>query len=81
MTKIEFLIKKSQFGVKSQFNQSQFHVKYRFKEQNLMTKMEFHIKKSQFSVKYRFKESKCADRGHSLNWDFTVLSFNAYKLC
>ena len=28
--------------------------------------MEFHIKKS------RFKESKCADRGHSLNRDFTV---------
>ena len=31
-----------------------------------MTKIQFHIKKS------RFKEPKCADRGHSLNRDFTV---------
>ena len=38
-----------------------------------MTKMEFLIKKSRFSVKSRFKESKCADGGHSLNRDFTVL--------
>ena len=35
--------------------------------------MEFLIKKSRFSVKSRFKESKCADVGHSLNRDFTVL--------
>ena len=34
--------------------------------------MEIHIEKSRFSVKSRFKESKCADRGHSLNRDFTV---------
>ena len=40
-----------------------------------MTKMEFLIKKSQFSVKSRFKESKCADGGHSLNRDFTVIIF------
>ena len=33
-----------------------------------MTKIEFFIRKS------RFKESKCADRGHSLNRDFTVLT-------
>ena len=39
-----------------------------------MTKIEFLIKKSRFSVvKSRFKVSKCADRGHSLNRDFTVL--------
>ena len=36
--------------------------------------MEFHIKKSQFSAKSLIKESKCADRGHSLNRDFTVQS-------
>ena len=35
--------------------------------------MEFLIKKSRFSEKSRFKESKCADGGHSLNRDFTVL--------
>ena len=54
--------------VKSRFNE-----KSRFKVQNLVTKMEFHIKKSRFKVKSRFKESKCADVGHSLNQDFTVL--------
>ena len=59
--------------VKSQFNESRFNVKFRFKERNLETKMKFHFKKSRFSVKSRFKESKCADRGHSLNRDFTVL--------
>ena len=37
-----------------------------------MTKIQFHIKKSRFSVKSRFKETKCADRGHWLNRDFTV---------
>ena len=41
-----------------------------------MTKIDFHIKKSRFNVKSRFKESKCADEGHSLNWDFTVLTFS-----
>ena len=34
--------------------------------------MKFYIKKSQFSVKSQFKEPKCADKGHSLNRDFTV---------
>ena len=59
--------------VKSRFNESQFNVKSQFKVQNLVTKIEFLIKKSLFSVKSRFKVSKCADRGHSLNRDFTVL--------
>ena len=58
--------------VKSQFNESQFNIKSRFKVQNVVTKMEVHIKKSQFSVKSQFKESKCADGGHVLNWDFSV---------
>ena len=44
-----------------------------FTVQNLVAKIEFLIKKSQFSEKSRFKESKCADGGHSLNRDFTVL--------
>ena len=35
--------------------------------------MEFHFKKSQFIVKSQFKELKCADEGHSLNQDFTVI--------
>ena len=35
--------------------------------------MKFLNKKFRFSVKSRFKESKCADGGHSLNRDFTVL--------
>ena len=43
-----------------------------FKVLKDVTKMEFHVKKSRFSVKSQFKESKCADRGHSLNRDFTV---------
>ena len=38
-----------------------------------MTKLKFHFKKSRFRVKSRFKEWKGADRGHSLNRDFTVL--------
>ena len=58
--------------VKSQFNESRFNVKSRFKVQNLVTKMEFHINKSRFSVKSRCKESKCADRAF-VNRDFTVL--------
>ena len=44
----------------------------RFKVQNEVNKMEFHTKKSRFSVKSQFKEPKCAERGHSLNRDFTV---------
>ena len=35
--------------------------------------MEFHIKKSRFIVRPQYKESKCSDRGHSLNRDFSVL--------
>ena len=62
----------SRFKVKSRFNESRFKVKSRFKVWNLVTKIQFHIKKSRFSVKSRFKEPKCADRGHSLNRDFTV---------
>ena len=57
----------------SRFNVSRFNVKSRFKVQNYATKMEFHIKKSRFRLNSQFKESKCADRGHSLNRDFTVL--------
>ena len=60
--------------VKPQFNESRFNVKSQFKVQNLVTKIEFLIKKSRFSVKSRFKVSKCADRGHSLNRDFTVMN-------
>ena len=45
-----------------------------------MTKMEFLIKKSRFRVKSRFKESKCADRGYSLNRDFTVKYYLAQKI-
>ena len=59
--------------VKSRFNESQFNVKSRFKVWNLVANIQFHIKKSHFSVKSRFKEPKCADWGHSLNRDFTVL--------
>ena len=51
----------------------------RFKVQNEMTKMEFQAKKSRFSVKSRFKEPKCADRGRSLNRDFTVIMNLAIK--
>ena len=50
-----------------------------FKVQNLMTEMEFSVKKSQFSVKSQFKESKGADRGHSLNREFTVNSKPGYN--
>ena len=39
--------------------------------------MEFHFRKSRIGAKSRFKESKCGDRGHSLNRDFTVLQ----KVC
>ena len=39
--------------------------------------MKFHIKKSRFRVKSRIKESKCDDRGHSLNRDFTVYGIRA----
>ena len=53
--------------VKSQFNESRFNVKSQFKARNLVTRVEFHIKKS------RFKESMCADGGHSLNRDYSVL--------
>ena len=42
-----------------------------------MTKIQFHIKKSRFSVKSRFKEPTCADRGHSLNRDFTVMEIGS----
>ena len=67
---------------KSRFNESRFHVKSLFKGQNFATEMEFHIKNSRFSVKSRFKESECADGGHSLNRDFTVLkvSGNVHKV-
>ena len=58
--------------VKSQFIESRFNVKARFKEQNLITKIEFHFKNSRFSVKSRFKGQNCADWGHSLNRDFTA---------
>ena len=64
---IDSLLNRDKCTVKSRFRESQFSLKSQFKEQNLVTKMEFHIKKS------RFKESKCADGGHSLNPDFTVL--------
>ena len=68
-------------AVKSQFNESQCKVKSQFKVWNLVTKMKFHIKKSRFSIKSQFKQSKCADKGHSLNRDFTVLnSFNIFKV-
>ena len=60
------------YPVKSQFNESRFNVKSRFKVQNLVTKMEFYIEKSRFSVKSRFKKSMCADGGHWLNRDFPV---------
>ena len=59
--------------VKSRFNEFRFKVMSRFKVQNEVTKMEFNTKKSRFSVKSRFKEPNCADRGHSLNRDFTVV--------
>ena len=36
--------------------------------------MESCIKKSRFSEKFQFKELKCADGGHSINRDFTVLT-------
>ena len=60
--------------VNSLLNESWFNIKSRFKEQTLVTKMEFHIKKSRFSVKSQFMESKCADGGHSLNRDFTLVT-------
>ena len=43
-----------------------------------MAEIEFHIKKSRFRVKSRFKESKCADKGHSLNRDFTVQNLDEF---
>ena len=47
--------------VKSQFNDSLFNVKSRFKVQHLVTKMEVHIKKLRFRIKSQIKEPKCAD--------------------
>ena len=62
--------------VKSRFNESRFNIKSRFRVQNVVTKMKFCIKKSLFSEKSWFKESKSADKGHSLNRDFTVFVGN-----
>ena len=59
--------------VKSRFSEYRFNVKSRFKVQNVMIEMEFHIRKSRFSLKSRFMVQKCADWGHSLNQNFTVL--------
>ena len=67
------LVERNVCTVKSRFN-----AKSQFKVQNLVTKIEFLIKKSRFSVKSRFKVSKYADRGHSLNRDFTVHVWSAY---
>ena len=68
--------------VKSQFNESRFNVKSRFREWNFVTKMEFHIKKSRFRVKSRCKEWKGADGGHSLNRDFTAfVIFEIHSAC
>ena len=61
--------------VKSRFNVSRFNAKSQFKVQNVVTKMEICIKRSQFRVKSQFKLSKRPDGGHSLNRDFTVISF------
>ena len=55
------------YTIKSRFNESQFNIKSRFKECNIVTEMKFHFKKSPFRVKSQFKESKCSDWGDSLN--------------